>query len=82
MPTVHKEAGCTFMIYLKEHSPAHVHVYVGDGMAKLRLSDGLILEAVNVKQSDLKKALRIMMANRDKLYTAWVKLHGEDEGWA
>jgi hypothetical protein len=80
MPTVHVEAGCRFVIYTDDHAPAHVHILVGDGELVIRLKDSFVREAINVKASEVKKALRLTEANRDKLYAAWFRIHGEDKG--
>jgi hypothetical protein len=81
MPTVHEEEGCKFKIYTNDHTPAHVHVYVGDGFIRIQLADNFVRSSTNVKESELKKALRLTAKNRGKLYSAWVKIHGEDKGW-
>jgi hypothetical protein len=38
MPTVLRKDGFEFMIYTDDHEPAHVHVFKGEGKAKIIIS--------------------------------------------
>lgn len=80
MPTVHEEEGCRFRINTHDHSPAHVHVYVGDGVVQIYLDDhATVKQHWHISVSEVKKARRIALANQGKLLTAWVSLHGKTE---
>lgn len=68
MPTVHEEAGCKIKINTFDHTPAHVHVYVGGGVVQIYLDDrATVKKQTNVSTSDVKKAQRITLANQGKL---------------
>lgn len=78
MPTVHEEEGCKFRINTHDHRPAHVHVYVGDGVVQIYLDDhATIKQQARVSASEVKKAQRIALANQGKLLKAWTSLHGK-----
>ncbi len=72
MPKVHEEAGCLFLMYFNDHEPAHVHVQVGDGDLVIQLDNQLTVSRTrNVKASEIRKAQRIVRANRAKFEKAW-----------
>ncbi|HVU14686.1 MAG TPA: DUF4160 domain-containing protein [Phototrophicaceae bacterium] len=78
MPTVHQEAGCNFKINTNDHTPAHVHVYVGSGVVQIYLDDHATVKYKSgVSISDVQKAQRITLANQGKLLKAWKTIHGE-----
>lgn len=78
MPTVHKEHGCRFVIYLNDHPPPHVHV-LGDGHAKLLLKEN---EPVELDEADgftfskLRSILETVEKQKAALLDAWQKIHG------
>ncbi|MCC6802349.1 MAG: DUF4160 domain-containing protein [Anaerolineae bacterium] len=80
MPKVHEEAGCKFFIYVNDHAPAHVHVYVGDGALQIYLDNhATVKQQWHVNVLEVKKAQRLTLANQGKLLKAWVSLHGKSE---
>jgi hypothetical protein len=80
MPTVHEEEGCKFRINTHDHQPAHVHVYVGDGVVQIYLDDhATIKQQWHTSTSEAKRAQRLTLANQGKLLKAWVNLHGKAE---
>lgn len=80
MPRVFEEEGCKFMIYTNDHEPAHVHVLVGDGIIIIELDDNATISKTvgKLKASDIRKAQRLTLANRDRLLAAWSNIHGHD----
>lgn len=79
MITVLREGGFRFVIFTDDHEPAHVHVF-GDGEAKMQLiGDGgapELLSTFRMKAGDVRKAMAIVMSNRDALLARWEQIHG------
>jgi len=71
VPTIHRENGFRFYFYSNDHPPPHVHVEVGDSVAKLLLDPPQVDDAGRVSQRDLAQALAIVRRERDKFKQAW-----------
>jgi hypothetical protein len=82
MVTVHREGGFRFAIYLEDHKPAHVHVY-GDGEMKINLlsADGRpqVVDYIGMRAGDVRKALRIVIAQQLMLVAKWEEFHGQQK---
>jgi hypothetical protein len=77
MATVHRENGFEIRIWPNDHAPPHVHAWKAGGMAKIELVDGFeILKVREMKPVDVVRAVRIVMANEEKLMQAWEEIHG------
>lgn len=79
MPTVHKEQGFRFLVYLNDHEPAHVHVEKAEAWAKIQVSgdEPIPLEiSRNMKSKDVSKMLDIAEEHQKKLLTSWEEIHG------
>lgn len=67
------------MIFVDDHEPAHVHVF-GDGHAKINLrsaqGDPELVWAMGMKRSEIRQAMRLVLANNDFLKTRWRDIHG------
>jgi hypothetical protein len=79
MVTVHRAHGLSFVIFVDDHEPAHVHVF-GDGQAKINLigAKGVpTLEWVDgMKRSDVRRAMKIVVERREALLARWREIHG------
>lgn len=78
MPTVFKEHGCRFVIYLNDHPPPHVHV-LGEGYAIVILDEGgvvVLVEADGFSRPKLRKILKTAEEQNAKLLQDWRKIHG------
>lgn len=76
MATVHRENGFEIRIWPNDHAPPHVHVWKAGGMAKIELVDGFdILKVRDMKPVDVIRAVRIVIANEEKLIHAWGEIH-------
>jgi hypothetical protein len=72
VPTVHREAGCTFYFYAEEGTePPHVHVDKGDGTAKLWLQPVRLARAEGLKVSELRQIIRIAERQQEMLLNKW-----------
>jgi hypothetical protein len=77
MATAHREDGFEFRIWPNDHTPPHVHAWKAGGMAKIELVDGFdVVKVREMKATDVVRAVRIVMANQDKLMRAWEGIHG------
>lgn len=79
MVTVYRAQGLRIVIFLNDHEPAHVHVFV-DGEAKINLlgGDGApeLVWADNMKRADVRRAMKIVSEKRDELLKKWKEVHG------
>ncbi|AIT06717.1 hypothetical protein MC45_10395 [Sphingomonas taxi] len=76
MPTIHREYGLNFVVYVDDHPPPHVHV-TGRGVAKIELEpDVVIVETRNLSKADVAKALAVVSLRRDAMLEAWKRIHG------
>jgi hypothetical protein len=77
MNVVLRAHGLSFIIFVEDHEPAHVHVR-GDGRMKIDIrEDGVSLVwASRMKHGDIRKALDIAMEHRDLFLAKWREIHG------
>jgi len=79
MPTIHRAHGLRFVIYLNDHSPAHVHAIGADGEAKIILgSEGEPPRLDWVKglsAADVRRAMAEVGAEQTRLREAWKRNH-------
>jgi len=79
MVTVHRASGMNVVIYLDDHSPAHVHVF-GDGEAKIELegpnNEPKVVWTKGMNRAEARRALAVVRAHRDDLLLRWNELHG------
>ena len=85
MPTVPRVGAFRVIILFppREHGPAHVHVVTADGLARIDLARQDIPQQTSrvdgMKQSDVRKAERIVSANTDYLLAERRKIHGDTD---
>jgi hypothetical protein len=70
VPTLLQQDGFKFFFYANEHEPKHIHVTKGDEFAKIELL-GLYAVKNYMKPKNLKKALIIVEAYKDKFERQW-----------
>jgi hypothetical protein len=80
MPTIHRERGIRFLIYLDDHEPAHVHLWHGGLVAKIQIGDASkgpsIVDPGSVHPTKVRQALRIIEANQEHFLAKWRDYHG------
>ena len=80
MVTIHREAGLQFVVYKDDHLPAHVHIYGGDGIAKIELAgrDGApeLISSRGISAGDLRRAVRIVKREQLAMLAHWSRIHG------
>ena len=83
MPEVWTEGGFTFVIFLNDHEPAHVHVFSGrprHGASTLRLllrEQLVVADRIPSSWTDaqVRRAMRIGTKQYDRLIEAWKEYH-------
>jgi hypothetical protein len=72
-PTALRESFRFFFYSNERGEPPHVHVKTGSGEAKFWLFPTVELESASkgMKRSEVRKALRIIRRNRDKVHGEW-----------
>lgn len=80
MPTVLKIGGFRFIIWPADHEPPHVHVFKGDGEAKITLGGKehrpSFVTIAGLTKPDARKAWEIVAEHQEVLLKAWEKIHG------
>ncbi len=77
MPTVLRANGLRFIIYSNDHEPAHVHVILGRGEAKIDLwpQTPRLVWCEGMAHNDLRRAMRTTIEHRDYLKKKWDEFH-------
>ena len=79
MVTVYRADGLRFVIFVNDHSPAHVHVF-GDGEVKIDLKGPhgrpRLVWADRMSKADIRRAMQIVEARQDELSARWDEFHG------
>ena len=80
MPTVLRTGSLRFVMWLNDHSPAHVHVFCGDAEARIELgTQGVhprLVVNFGMKRADLADALRAVHEHQAALLKSWRAIHG------
>ena len=71
MPTILKIDGFRFFFFSDEHTPEHIHIEKGDSYARIELAELKVTDSYNLNSKELKKLLKLVKENRDKLKGAW-----------
>ena len=76
MPTIHREHGLNFVVYVDDHPPPHVHV-TGRGTAKITLEPAIVLDyARGLSKADIGRALDVIGSRHLEMLDAWKRVHG------
>jgi len=80
MPTVLRTGSLRFVVWLNDHSPAHVHVISRDADATIELGGQgarpRLIVNCGMKRADLANALRAVHENQAALLERWRAIHG------
>jgi len=71
MPTIFKIDGYRFFFFSDEHTPEHIHIVKGDTYARIEIENLKVTDSYNLNSKELKKLLKLVTQNRDKLQGAW-----------
>ena len=76
MPTVYREHGLNFVIYVDDHPPPHVHV-TGRGTARIALSPTVeVMDSRRLSNADIGRVLDVVRSQREMMLEAWIGIHG------
>jgi hypothetical protein len=78
MPVVLRFGRFKFVIYPKDHAPAHVHVLAPRAEAKFDLKSARCIAAYGFAEHTLNQIQRVVERNRDLLIDAWRDYEGEE----
>lgn len=82
MVTVFRAEGLRVVIFVNDHSPAHVHVF-GDGQAKINLGTaGGTPELVwidGMSRAEVRRAMRLVVEQQAPLLARWESIHGRTD---
>ena len=78
MVTVLRAEGVRVVIFSNDHQPAHVHVFIGGGEAKIDLMPGSItlVWAKGMSRAEIRTAVRIVGEHQVSLIQRWSEIHG------
>jgi len=80
MPTILFINGFQFIIWPADHEPPHVHVFKGDGEAKIHIGNDkhapAFVSITGWTKRDAKFIWNIVAEHQEKLLDAWEKIHG------
>ena len=75
MPTVLREDGYSFMIYPKDHIPAHVHALKAGNEARVTLEEPTVISSYGFNFREIARILEIIESHQNELLAAWDKYH-------
>ena len=76
MVTVHRIGKIRFVIFPNDHTPPHVHVFIAESAAKIRLDDALIEWTADIGKADLRTIQQEVRNLKDHLLAEWRRIHG------
>ncbi|MEA3330323.1 MAG: DUF4160 domain-containing protein [Campylobacterota bacterium] len=71
MPTILKIDGYRFFFFSDEHNPEHIHIEKADSYARIEIGSLKVTDSYNLNSKELKKLLRLVEENKNKLQGAW-----------
>lgn len=74
-PTVLNQDGYQVMIYLNDHTPAHVHVYKAENEARVQLDPVEIMDSEGFNTRELKAVRKLISENQEYLLEKWDEYH-------
>ena len=78
MPVVIRFGRFKFIVYPKDHAPAHVHIVAQKAEAKFDIRSGKCLAAYGFAEHTLKQLQKVVMRNQDVLLETWRNYEGEE----
>ena len=71
MPTIFKIDGYRFFFFSDEHTPEHIHIEKADAYARIEIENLKVTDSYNLNSKELKKLLKLVSENKEKLQGAW-----------
>jgi len=80
MPTLFQVGAYRVVIFVNDHSPAHVHVIGAGGFAKVQLGDTpadvALVETMGISRVRLRRVVGEIIARHAECRNVWSKIHG------
>lgn len=80
MPTILRQDGFRFVIFVDDHEPAHLHVWYGGAIARIRIGDPnsppRMVDPGSMRTPDARRAVRIVERRQGEFLNAWRRIHG------
>lgn len=80
MPTIHREGGFRFIVFVDDHEPAHVRVAFAGAMARIMIGDidhrPVATDPGYMRTRDVRRAVRIVEDQQERFLKAWREIHG------
>lgn len=80
MPTILFINGFQFIVWPDDHEPPHIHVFKGDGEAKVNIGSSEQAPAFvtinGLTKREAKFIWRTVVEHQEELLVAWEKIHG------
>ncbi len=76
MPTVLYINGFRFIIWPDDHEPPHIHVFKGDGEAKVSIDKPRLVLVIGLSKQEARFILNTVIEHQKTLLKEWEKIHG------
>ncbi len=67
MPTIFKIDGYRFFFFSDEHTPEYIHIEKADVYARIEIKNLIVTDSYNLNSKELKKLLKLVSENKEKL---------------
>jgi hypothetical protein len=78
MPVIVRIGRFSFVIYVDDHTPAHVHAKAAGAEAKIYLSNGMCFWARGFDQKTINWLEKVVLEHSEVLWEAWHEYHKEE----
>ncbi len=76
MPTVLRQNGFNFIIYVNDHEPMHIHVFYQGNEAVINFAGEIeVRDNLGLNRSRLRQSLIIIRENQELLQTKWREIN-------
>jgi len=76
MPTILYINGFRFIIWPDDHEPPHIHVFKGDGEAKVSIDTPRLVFVIGLSKQEARFILNTVIDHQQTLLKEWEKIHG------
>jgi hypothetical protein len=76
MPTILYINGFRFIIWPDDHEPPHIHVFKGDGEAKVSIDKPRLVLVIGLSKQEARFILNTVIDHQKTLLKEWEKIHG------
>ena len=76
MVTIHRDGNLRVVIFSNDHALPHVHVFIGDGQAKINLLDRELVWVRRMKRTEVRTAIDLVATRQREFLERWEEIHG------